>query len=205
MAMEQQALLTEHSSNVRRLSYDDQVELRAALQRAKMLVRKIDPDETHYIEDIEKIRFYASFAPSEPDYDLQCWERGCEELASLLETIASQLDTFGVNTEQVQAVSWMAKRQRYRGEGAASSRASRSSSERMAKAPLRSTLAMEPPWGQEGWLRAATGSQPAQAVGPGSDPGGAFQSRFCGRLQRPGSVPGPRSLSVLPTPSPWAP
>jgi hypothetical protein len=102
MAMDQQALLREHAGNVRRLSYDDQVALSAALQRAKMLVRKIVPDDTHYIEDIDQISFYANFAPCEPAYDLQCWGRGCEELASLLETIASQLDTFGGNAEQVQ-------------------------------------------------------------------------------------------------------
>jgi hypothetical protein len=109
MAMDQQALLKEHAGNVRKLTYDDHAGLRAALQRAKMLVRKIVPDDAHYIEDIDHISFCANFAPCEPAYDLQCWGRGCEELASLLETIASQLDTFGDNTQQVEADSTIEK------------------------------------------------------------------------------------------------
>ena len=109
MTMDQQALLKEHAGNVRRLSYEDRVALGAALQRAKMLVRKIVPDDGHYIKDIDQISFYATFAPCEPAYELQCWERGCEDLASLLETIASQLDTFGDTTEQVQADSTIEK------------------------------------------------------------------------------------------------
>lgn len=98
--MDQQGLLRELADQVHNLSYDDEVALNAARHRAKMLVRKIVPEDTHYIQEIDEVMFYSNFAPCEPSYELQCWEIGRAKLASLLETVASQLDTFGVVKQQ---------------------------------------------------------------------------------------------------------
>ena len=92
-------LLKDHALAVRAVRFKDQVALNSAIQRSKMLIRQVVPKETHCIEEIDQIGFAPSVWPCEQAYELRRWTEGCEELASLLETVASQLDTFGVAVE----------------------------------------------------------------------------------------------------------
>jgi hypothetical protein len=92
-------LLKDHALAVRAVRFGDQVSLNSAIQRSKMLIRQAAPRKTHYIEEIDQIGFAPNCWPCEQAYELQRWAESCEELASLLETVASQLDTFGVTIE----------------------------------------------------------------------------------------------------------
>jgi hypothetical protein len=67
-----------------------------------MLVRNDVPSDDHYVEGIDTIGFYANVYPCEPAHELQCWKKGSESLESLLDTIADQLETFGLNAHQAQ-------------------------------------------------------------------------------------------------------
>ena len=92
-------LLKEPALLVRAIRFKDQVTLTSAIQRSKMLIRQVVPTAPHYIEEVDQIGFTPNVWPCEQAYRLQRWTEGCEELASLLETVASQLDTFGTTTE----------------------------------------------------------------------------------------------------------
>jgi hypothetical protein len=100
--MDNKQMLRDHADRVRTLPYNDEIALDSAIRRTKMLVRNIVPSDDHYIEEIDTIGFYSNVYPCEPAHELQCWKKGSESLASLLETIADQLETFGLNAHQAQ-------------------------------------------------------------------------------------------------------
>jgi hypothetical protein len=97
--MSDSSLLKSHAMIVRAIRFKDRVALNSAIQRSKMLIRQLAPKETHFIEELDQIGFSPSVWPCEPQYELQRWHEGCEELASLLEVVASQLDTFSIKVE----------------------------------------------------------------------------------------------------------
>ncbi len=63
--------------------------------RAEMLIKQLAPDDRHYIDNLKKLRFFPNSFPCSPEAEAKRWNRGCAGIASLLETLADQLESFG--------------------------------------------------------------------------------------------------------------
>jgi hypothetical protein len=88
-------ILRQLADRARQIPIRDEKERNEVLHRAQMLFRKIARNDPHYVTSLDAVEFYPNFSPVADEYRRKIWSDGCHAVASLLITLADQLDTFG--------------------------------------------------------------------------------------------------------------
>lgn len=83
-------LITEIGS----LQYKDENKRDAIVRKAEMIIRKIFGETSSYLKDLDRIRFWPNWAPSDDIDKHKYWQSGTEEVKNLFSTMKDELLLF---------------------------------------------------------------------------------------------------------------
>ncbi len=92
--MENLKLIESLISELSTLQYRDETTLDAIQRRAEMIVRNMFGEKTKYLQDLHRIGFRPSWAPSANDDKVRYWQSGTNEMMNLFNTIKEELTLF---------------------------------------------------------------------------------------------------------------
>lgn len=93
--MEIEQLLKEYKDQVSALGYLDSTSLDKLRRKGRMLITNIYSEKSNYLKDFRNISFYPSVYPSDASYDLECWNRGRNNIINLVNTMLEEQELFG--------------------------------------------------------------------------------------------------------------
>ena len=78
-----------------RLAYGEDTARDALIKRTQMYLRRIVGDDSEYVRDVGRIRFYPMYAPADESAKRSSWASASGRLRNLLNTVKEEFELFG--------------------------------------------------------------------------------------------------------------
>ena len=81
-----------------KVRYKDEPARDALMKRAAMLLRRICGEQSHYLVELGRIRFYPMYAPSTDEAQRSSWTNAAERVRNLVNTVKEEIELFEDNS-----------------------------------------------------------------------------------------------------------